>query len=285
MIEIKDDFHLKFSIYKKSTNTDKYLDFRSNHPTCHKLSVVDTLVNRAIKICDDKTLDNELTHIKKVLMINNYPKTLIQKRIYRMKTFLNDPNATQRNQLGDSEIIRRVPIPYIGKVSIAIAQTIRRTTDIEVCFRPVNKISTMLSNNKQVTKDQIGIYKLNCNDCSTIYVGETGRDIHIRAKEHMNDIRLEKPTSGPYSNIQEFPSHHFSPNNIIKGGNGSDRICSNPIRSDNPIVLSDRITLNPIRSDRNFRIGSPQIRSDNNPIGKQYLRMNEKMRVHSRFFR
>ena len=64
-----------------------------------------------------------------------------------MKTFLNDPNATQRKQLGDSEIIRRVPIPYIGKVSIAIAQTIRRTTDIEVCLRPVNKISTMLSNN------------------------------------------------------------------------------------------------------------------------------------------
>ena len=36
-----------------------------------------------------------------------------------------------------------------------------------------------------------------------------------------------------------------------KGGNGSDRISSNPIRSDNPIVLSDR-----------NRIGSPQIRSD-----------------------
>ena len=64
-----------------------------------------------------------------------------------MKTFLNDSNATKRNQLGGSEIIRRVPIPYIGNVSIAIAQTIRRTTDIEVCLRPVNKISTMLSNN------------------------------------------------------------------------------------------------------------------------------------------
>jgi len=74
MIEIKDDFHLKFSIYRKPTNTDKYLDFRSNHPTCYKLSEVDTLVNRAIKICDDETLDNELTHITKVLMMNNYPK-------------------------------------------------------------------------------------------------------------------------------------------------------------------------------------------------------------------
>jgi len=32
-----------------------------------------------------------------------------------------------------------------------------------------------------------------------------------------------------------------------------------------------------------FRIGSSQIRSDNDPTGKQYLRMNEQMPVHSRF--
>jgi len=78
-----------------STNTDKYLDFRSNHPTCHKLSVVDALVNRAMKICDEETLDTELTHTKNVLMMNNYPKTLIEKRIDRMKILLNDPNVTQ----------------------------------------------------------------------------------------------------------------------------------------------------------------------------------------------
>ena len=132
-----------------------------------------------------------------------------------MKILLNDPNLTQKNQRQDSEIIRRVAIPYTGKVSIAIGQAIKRTSDTKICYRLVNKISTMLSNNKQITKDQIGVYKLNCNDCPMIYIGESGRDIHIRAKEHMNDIRLAKPTSSPFSHIQEFPSHHFSPNNIV----------------------------------------------------------------------
>jgi len=78
----------------------------------------------------------------------------------------------------------------------------------------VNKLSTLLSNNNQIQTNQIGIYKFKCNDCPKIYVGESGRDISVRAQEHLNDIRNQRITSGPYSHIQDNPSHSFSEDNI-----------------------------------------------------------------------
>jgi len=138
LVEIKPDFTLGFSIYRKPTNTDKYLDFHSNHPFCHKCSVIDTLVYRALKICDDDKLDAEIEHITKILRLNHYPYKLIRSRIDRMKTILpsrsnpDDVVPAHNNDMNlDSQITRRLVIPYTGKLSIKIARVIRSITDIQ----------------------------------------------------------------------------------------------------------------------------------------------------------
>jgi len=124
LLEIKPDFTL-FSIYRKPTNTDKYSDFNSNHPFCHKCSVIDTLVYRALKICDNDKLDTEIEHITKILRLNHYPYKLIRSRIDRMKTILprrsnpDDVVPAHNNGMNlDSQITRRLVIPYTGKLSI-----------------------------------------------------------------------------------------------------------------------------------------------------------------------
>ena len=41
-----------------------------------------------------------------------------------------------------------------------------------------------------------GVYKIDCMNCDKFYIGETGRSLKTRIKEHQNDIKYNKPASG-----------------------------------------------------------------------------------------
>ena len=67
---------LSFSVYRKKTHTDQYLQFDSNQPLQHKLGVVRTLNHRCKTICSTKEEeDKEIEHIKQVLSILGYTRS------------------------------------------------------------------------------------------------------------------------------------------------------------------------------------------------------------------
>ena len=59
---------LKFTLYRKPTHKDQYLDFSSHHPLQHKYSVTKTLLHRAKCIVSDPNdLKKEVPHIATAL--------------------------------------------------------------------------------------------------------------------------------------------------------------------------------------------------------------------------
>jgi len=65
LVKVRDNFTFSFSIYREPTHSDRYLHFKSNHPLCHKISVIDSLVYWALTVCDEDLIDREFKHIKK----------------------------------------------------------------------------------------------------------------------------------------------------------------------------------------------------------------------------
>jgi len=67
-------------------------------------------------------------------------------------------------------------------------------TDLNTAFRATNTLQQQLSE-KQNNKEPSGIYKLKCNTCNKAYVGQSGRSIDIRHKEHIKYIRTNNRQS------------------------------------------------------------------------------------------
>ena len=130
LITVKSDFSLGFSVFRKKTHTDRYLHFTSNHPMHQKISVIDSLVTRALRICDADQLNAELDHITTALKNNGYPIQSIHSRIEFHRS-----NQTTPNRTGD-EFTKRIILPYTGRMTSQIARIIRNSTNLEVAFRP-----------------------------------------------------------------------------------------------------------------------------------------------------
>ena len=101
----KNDGTLNFSIFRKPTHTEKYLDFNSNHPLEHKNSVVQSLMHRAFNLCDEELRQQEIDHVSNVLENNGYPKGMIKK--FEQRTRRNFSRSNSNNQVGQEPEVEK----------------------------------------------------------------------------------------------------------------------------------------------------------------------------------
>ena len=176
----KPDGTLTRSIYRKPTHTDRYLHRNSFHHPKIKASVNRTLVRRAYSICDVEHLDQELHHITTALRRNGYNKK-------QVKTQDPRPTPDQRVSYTQGLPIRAtssVTLPYLGSTSHQI-QRILQKQDIRVFHTTPLKIHNLLHSHKDRLEPECrpGVYRIPCQ-CGKVYIGETGRDLPTRLKEH-----------------------------------------------------------------------------------------------------
>ena len=196
-------------IYRKPTHTNKYLNYNSYHPQCHKLGVIDTLFNRAFQICDKKHLEQEINYIIQILKDNEYPLPMILKR---MKIVKNKNLHPLQPRPKDPD--KRIILPWCGDVTNKLARFIRRKSDFEIGYTPGHKISTLVCNAKEKPPAiECGIYKFICQNCPDSYVGETGRNFIVRFNEHIKDV-LKKNIISPVALHMMENSHEINHTSI-----------------------------------------------------------------------
>ena len=170
----QEDGSFTTSVYRKPTHSDRYLAYQSNHPLHVKRGVVKCLFDRAYELCDEVSLTTELKHIRRVLVNNGYPINMInmmQRRRQKKKddSIQSDPLSTAVIP-GLSENLRRILWDY----------------GIRTAFKTTNTLANILTKVKDRTPLQLklgAVYQINC-DCGNFYIGETGRTLDKRLKEH-----------------------------------------------------------------------------------------------------
>ena len=188
----------KWLFTQDPTHTDRYLDFFSFHPLCHKRSVVNTLLKRANNIpSTNKGRRDETQRVKAVLRDNNHPTSFIQ-----------NCERSLTKQHAENKFNGFVVLPYVQGVSEKIGRILKQQK-VKIACKPqltINSLFPRLKERDDSDRQKSGIvYKVNCTQCNFVYYGQTERSLKTRIAEH------KKAGFDQNSKVASHV-HHFSHN-------------------------------------------------------------------------
>lgn len=176
-----------FDIYRKNTFTDTIIPNDSLHFHSHKISAFNNYIHRMLSLpLSKENLIKETKIIKQIALNNGYNCKIIDKLIERKENILKFKSLLPIKRENDQ--IKYISFTY-SNFDIYKLKNIFKQFNLHVTFKTKNTIKTLFSNNKDLnsTLKNSGVYQLICNDCNSCYIGETGRSIEIRIKEHLRD--------------------------------------------------------------------------------------------------
>ena len=206
LIKRDNEGRLQTKVYRKKTHTGQYLHYTSNQPEHVKIGTIKTLVRRAKIVCStEESLTDELDYIKKTMRLNGYPEKLITKTI---KQTLSFNSRSKNNQNLEAP---KLFIPYEKGISEQLKRVANKY-GLEVIFRRSLSLKSKLQTNPFKCHSTCGVvYKITCSCCKT-YVGETGRTIEERIKEHQADVNNKKSVEKITGLSQHLRESRHTPN-------------------------------------------------------------------------
>jgi len=159
--------------------------------------------------------------IVKILLKNDYSFNFIFKIISnRIRHLITNSNHKTQNDkkishLDDKSNNSWFVISYFGSFSEKFMEIVS-VSDMRVAYG-VNKLRNIMKAHKDsrpnLCKKNV-VYKLNCNNCETTYVGQTKRQLKTRIAEHRSHIKKNTSTHSVITNHRMISDCDFDWNNV-----------------------------------------------------------------------
>jgi hypothetical protein len=133
-----------------------------------------------------------------------------KKEIAKNKDKWTKTNETQERQVQKKWVTFTYHSPIIRKVT-----NLFKNTEIRIAFRATNTIYQQLAERTQ-NKNPSRIYEVKCKTCNKKYVGQSGRPITTRHKEHIRYIRSNNTTSAYAAHILNNRHENGTAENTLK---------------------------------------------------------------------
>ena len=108
-----------------------------------------------------------------------------------------------------------IRLPYLGKLSNHISRLLK-PLHLKPAFYNVNTLRNHFSRlkDKVPPDEKCGVYKLQCDDCPFTYIGQTGRPLKSRLKEHAYAVTSRQPKNSNFAAHLLASRHSFRPGNV-----------------------------------------------------------------------
>ena len=139
-------------------------------------------------------ISNGKKHPTSVLVSNGYPLSFLQKITKTRK-----PSTSAESTI---EYKSTAVLPYVKSLSKQLRRRRRRLQQqrIRAVFKSETKLTSHLARPKDAVeppKQDGVVYRIPC-ECSKVYIGETGRPMQDRIKQHERDMDKDKATTNVY---------------------------------------------------------------------------------------
>ncbi|XP_025264609.1 uncharacterized protein LOC112637982 [Camponotus floridanus] len=170
-----------FNWFHKPTFSGKYLHFESRHPLCQKRGTIIGLTDKVFRLSHPRFHKENFEFIIDILLNNGFNNRLDN-------TLTADNNEVDGVDGGGR--ISYFNVPYVKNFSDRFRQCVR-DLEVKLFYTGINNLRRFIKVGKdRLDKDSRNniVYKINCMDCNASYVGQTGRLLKTRLKEHKKNL-------------------------------------------------------------------------------------------------
>jgi hypothetical protein len=211
----RNENRMEISIYRKPTSTNVTIEHSSNHPQDHKYAAYRYCINRMITLPNtERARIQEQKYIFNTARHNGFPIHKItdmeKKERAKNKDKRTQTNDTQERQIQKKWVTFTYHSPIIRRVTHLF-----NNTEILIAFKATNTIYQQLAEKTQ-NKHPSGIHEVKYKTCNKKYVGQSGRPITTRHKEHIRYIRSNNTTSTYAAHILNSRHEYGTAKNTLK---------------------------------------------------------------------
>lgn len=213
-----------FSIYRKPTHVCSYIHFYSAHHDKVKLSVFSSMFLRALRICSPQFIDDEFKTIYDIGVMLKYPKAFLDKSLNVAKKSFYRPE-----RLPAFDVKNMLVLPYNSKF-IQVPHLLK-FFNVNVAFSNNCTIKKLLIKNSPDQVEHSCVYKIPCKDCDKFYIGQTGKDLPTRIKQHKYSVRTGQVSNALFVHLRDM-------NHCIDWSNASSMFPCNNLLNRNIVESS-----------------------------------------------
>lgn len=180
--------HIITDWYRKELASGRMLDYLSQHSMPLKINTAKSLVNRVFTLSSECFHESNRKIVHSILAQNHYPDRLITNMInshFRM-------NMTETPIANKPEDIKFVSFTYATGLAERLKKIMRKQLpNVQISFKPLKKVKdlhTRLKDRENENEKAGVVYEVQCESCDTVYIGQTGRMVTTRMKEHTTDM-------------------------------------------------------------------------------------------------
>jgi hypothetical protein len=174
--------------------TGHVIDYKSNHSYNVKKGTYWGGLDRVVKACTNiEGVEKGFKKWNELYERSGYKKEIIEGWKKEWK---------KRREETEERKMNKEDIKYLGCFNNGAA-----TNKLKKVFKGKGSIAirydksiynTYKGNQHTKQSDGIGVYEIKCNECEKKYIGETGRALEVRIKEHQEDVRNKNDKNAMY---------------------------------------------------------------------------------------